>query len=164
MEKITVDKLIGLVDIYAEKDTRLGKSANQVGRSEIASYIFSTILVESNRILETVNNIIDRINESEYYIKNPYQVDKDTIIDDVVLKLKKDDLYIEPGDVICYCNPDTRELVDIRVFFSIDNDSKEGIGELNTSNIFKNKEDCIEAITKKVKENISKEYEKLIDE
>ena len=163
MKKITEDKLIGLVDIYYDENSKL---SGPVSRSEIASYIFSTILKESNRILETVNNLIDKINESEYYVRRLHwadQINKDTIIDNVAQKLKKDNLLIKPGNIICYCNPDTKEIADIRVFFSIDNDSKEGIGELNTSNIFKNKEDCIEAVTKKVKENIVKKYEKLID-
>ena len=163
MKKITEDKLIGLVDIYYDENS---KSSGAVSRSEIASYIFSTILKESNRILETVNNLIDKINESEYYVKKLHwidQINKLTIIEDVVLKLKKDDLCIEPGDIVCFCNPDTKELADIRVFFRIDNDSKEWIGELNASNIFKNKEDCIEAVTKKARENIVKKYEELID-
>lgn len=163
MEKLTGDKLIGLVDIYAEVDTKLGKSTHPIDRREIASYIFSTILIESNRILETVNNIIDKINESEYYIKKLQQVNKYTIIDDIVVKLKKDDMFVKAGNVVCYCNPDTKELIEIRLFFSIGKDSIEGTFELSTSNLFKNKEDCIEAIVKKAKENISKEYEKLID-
>lgn len=164
MEKLTGDKLIGLVDIYAEKDTSLGKSTHPIDRKEIASYIFSTILVESDRILKTVNNIIDKINESEYYVRKLQQVDKNTIIDNAIVKFKKDDMFIMPGDIVCYCNPDTRKLVDIRVFFRTDKDPKDEFVELDTSNLFENKEDCIEAITKKVKENISKKYEKLIDD
>jgi hypothetical protein len=65
---------------------------------------------------------------------------------------------------VCYCNPNTRELVNIRVFFRANFGSKEEFVELDTNNLFKNKEDCVEAVTKKVKENISERYEKLIDD
>lgn len=165
MEKITEDKVLGLVDIYTQKGTGLDTSTNPVDRSKIASYIFSTILKETNRILGTVNNLIDKINGSEYYVEKLYRVDKDTIIDDVIVKFKKEDMFIGAGDIVCYCDPDTRELVNIRVFFRIDKDPKNKYKfvELNSDNLFKNKEDCIEAITKEVKENINKKYEKLID-
>ena len=42
--------------------------------------------------------------------------------------------------------------------------TKDNLVELSTNNLFKNREDCIEAIIKKAKENISKKYEKLIDD
>ena len=95
MKKITGDKLIGLVDIYALKDTSLGKSTYPIDRSEIASYIFSTILVDLNRILETVNNIIDKINESEYYIRKLQQVNKFTIIDVQHLSIERSFYFIQ---------------------------------------------------------------------
>lgn len=163
MEKITEDKLVGLVDIYSETGTGINTTTRAVNRSEIASYFFSTILKESNKIVETVNNIIDKINESEYYIKKPHLVNNDTIINDVVVKLKKDNMVINAGNIVCYCNPDTKELVNIRVFFSEENDPKDDIIELDTNNLFKNKEDCMEALLKKVKESINKKHEKQMD-